>query len=506
MSSTLPEPTPNLSNSPLSPTSQIDLEELDSAISSFDDIQAELNYKQAQTALKDLVANLDLTPQERAGLEREIAQLETMLGNLERRILQIAVFGMVGRGKSSLLNALLGQTVFETGALHGVTRAPARAAWSINQVAVGDAAKSLREQCLVFTLPGVGESQVELIDTPGLDEVDGETRAALAQQIAQQADLILFVIAGDMTKVEQAALSQLREAGKPILLVFNKIDRYPQADRMAIYQKIRDERVRELLSPDEIVMAAASPLVARATRHADGTRSVELIPAAPQVEELQLKILEILHREGKALLALNTMLYADNLNEQLVQRKLAIRDSQANSLIWRVVMTKALAIALNPVTVIDLLSGAAIDVALIVSLSKLYGLPMTKAGAVRLLQKIAISMGGISASELLATLGLSSLKGLLGLSTPATGGAAIGPYISVALTQAGVAGVSSYGIGQITKAYLANGASWGPDGPKAVVNKILASLDEASILNRIKDELRSKLDFRSARTRSQGST
>lgn len=506
MSSTLPEPTPNLSNSPLPSASQIDLEELDSTISSFDDIQAELNYKRAQTALQDLVANLDLTPQERAGLEPEIAQLETMLGNLERRILQIAVFGMVGRGKSSLLNALLGQTVFETGALHGVTRTAARAAWSINQVAVGDVAKSLREQCFVFTLPGVGESQVELIDTPGLDEVDGETREALAQQIAQQADLILFVIAGDMTKVEQAALSQLREAGKPILLVFNKIDHYPQADRMAIYQKIRDERVRELLSPDEIVMAAASPLVARATRHADGTRSVELIPGTPQVEELKLKILEILHREGKALLALNTMLYADNLNEQLVQRKLAIRDSQANSLIWRVVMTKAVAIALNPVTVIDLLSGAAIDVALIVSLSKLYGLPMTKAGAVGLLQKIAISMGGISASELLATLGLSSLKGLLGLSTPVTGGVAIGPYISVALTQAGVAGVSCYGIGQITKAYLANGASWGPDGPKAVVNKILASLDEASILNRIKDELRTKLDFRSARTRSQGST
>jgi len=49
-------------------------------------------------------------------------------------------------------------------------------------------------------------------------------------------------------------------------------------------------------------------------------------------------------------------------------------------------------------------------------------------------------MGGISASELLANLGLSSLKGLLGISAPATGGASLGPYVSV-LTQAGVAGV-----------------------------------------------------------------
>lgn len=111
-------------------------------------------------------------------------------------------------------------------------------------------------------------------------------------------------------------------------------------------------------------------------------------------------------------------------------------------------------------------------------------------------------MGGVTASELVATFGLSSLKGLLGLSAPVTGGASLLPYLSVALTQAGVAGVSSYGIGQITKAYLANGASWGPDGPKAVVTKILASLDEASILSRIKDELRAKLDLQQRNTQT----
>lgn len=465
-------------------------EEMDSAIWSFEDIQAELNYKQARDTLHNLVTKLDLSPQEREGLEAEITQLETMLDNLEHRVVQIAAFGMVGRGKSSLLNALLGATVFETGPLHGVTRNSQKASWGMSEEIVGG------DRLLRVSLPSVSESRVELIDTPGLDEVDGETRAALAQGVAKQADLILFVIAGDMTQVEHAALSQLREAGKPILLVFNKIDQYPQADRMAIYHKIRDQRVRELLSPDEIVMAAASPLTRNVVVRPDGTRGVQLSHAQPQVEELKLKILEILHREGKALIALNTMLYADAVNEQVVQRKLEIRDNSANQIIWRATMTKAVAIALNPVTVVDLLSGVAIDVTLILTLSKLYGIPMTEAGAVKLLQKIAISMGGITASELLANLGLSSLKSLLGLSTTATGGIALAPYLSVAITQAGVAGVSSYGIGQVTKAYLANGATWGPDGPKAVVNRILSSLDETSILNRIKDELVAKLGMR----------
>lgn len=464
-------------------------DELDSAILSFEEIQGELNYKQAHDALRDLVTNLDLTPQEQAGLESEIEDLAALLDKLEHTCVQIAAFGMVGRGKSSVLNALLGEPVFETGALHGVTRNSQQASWQLSQETLADS----NQDIFRVALPGIGNSQIQLIDTPGIDEVDGETREALAHQVAKQADLILFIIAGDMTKVEYEALSQLRDVGKPMLLVFNKIDQYPDADRMAIYRKIRDERVRQLLSPAEIVMVAASPLVAHAVRRADGSTGVQRRPGIPQIQDLKLKILEILHREGKSLVALNTMLYADDVNEQLVSRKMTIRDESANQIIWKAVMTKAVAIALNPVTVVDILTGTVIDVVMILTLSRLYGISMTQQGAVGLLQKIAISMGGLSASELLATLGLSGLKSVLGLSAPATGGVSLAPYLSVALTQAGVAGVSSYAIGQVTKFYLANGASWGPDSPKAVVSRILSSLDETSILNRIKGELGAKL-------------
>ncbi|MBD2567421.1 GTP-binding protein [Anabaena lutea] len=483
MTSTLPEP-------PANESSKWE-KELDSAIFTFEDIQAELNYKQAKTALRNLVNNLDLTPQEKSGLEAEITDLETMLSKLDSMVVQIAAFGMVGRGKSSLLNALVGQSVFETGPLHGVTRTKQKVNWTITEEIIGETERALR-----VTLRSNNQSQVELIDTPGLDEVDGETRAALAEQIAKQADLILFVITADMTKMEHEALSQLREAGKPIILVFNKVDQYPEADRMAIYQKIRDDRVRELVSPDEIVMSAASPLVKTAVRRADGSRGIQLRQGNAQVDELKLKILEILQREGKALVALNTMLYADNVNEQVLQRKLMIREQNANELIWKAVMTKAIAIALNPVTVVDILSAVIIDISLILGLSKLYGIPMTETGAVKLLQKIALSMGGIGASELLANLGLSGLKTLLGMSATATAGVTLAPYLSIAVTQAGVAGVSSYGIGQVTKAYLANGATWGSEGPRAVVSQILSTLDETSILNRIKDELLTKVKLR----------
>jgi GTPase len=473
---------------PLNPLNPLDAD-LQDTIHSFDDIQSELNYRQAQDVLRDLVGNLDLTPRERTGLETEIHSLETMLQKLDRQVVHIAVFGMVGRGKSSLLNALLGQEVFAAGPTHGVTQTIQTAQWSAKREAIPGGNSDLWR----VALPGLGTSQIELIDTPGIDEVDGETREAMARQLAKQADLILFVIAGDMTKVEYQALSELRQASKPILLVLNKVDQYPEADRQAIYAKIRDERVRELLSPEEIVMAAAAPLVARADRQADGKVTARLSRGVPQVDDLKLKILEILDREGKSLVALNTMLYADTVNEQLVQRKMEIRERSANDVIWKGVMTKGVAIALNPVMVVDLLSGIVIDIALILTLSRLYGIPMTQQGALGLLQKIALSMGGITASELIATLGLGSLKSLLGLSVPATVGISLTPYTAIAITQAGVAGVSTYGIGQVVKAYLANGASWGADSPKAVVDSILSTLDEASILSRIKQELREKL-------------
>ncbi|MDX2228358.1 MAG: GTP-binding protein [Leptolyngbyaceae cyanobacterium bins.349] len=471
---------------------------LEEAIHSFEDIQAELNYRQAQNALHDLVEGLDLTPQERRGLEPEIQGLESMMNKLDRQIVHIAVFGMVGRGKSSLLNALLGEPVFATGPIHGVTRSRQTASWRLTQEAIVGSDRTLTR----VALPGAGGSCIELIDTPGIDEVHGEEREALARQVAQQADLILFLIAGDMTKVEYQALSALRQASKPIILVFNKIDQYPDTDRLTIYRKIRDERVKELLSPDEIVMAAASPLVAKAVRQPDGRVAAKLSAGKPQVDALKLKILEILDREGKSLVAINSMLFADDINERLVERKMAIRDRSANRIIWNAVMTKAVAVALNPVTVVDVLGSAVVDVAMILSLSRLYGIAMTQQGALSLLQKIALTMGGISLSEMLANLGLSSLKGLLGLAAPATGGVSLAAYASVAVTQAGVAGVSTSAIGQVTKAYLANGASWGPDGPKAVVTRILASLDETSILSRIKEELRAKLELRDRATQS----
>ncbi|MGB3671798.1 MAG: GTP-binding protein [Phormidesmis sp.] len=447
----------------------------------------DLHYQQAIASITHLIDQLDLSPRERTGLETDINHLHGVLDKLIHQVIHIAVFGMVGRGKSSLLNALVGQTIFETGPLHGVTQQAEGIAWQIDEA---------DENIYRAELSGESASQVELIDTPGIDEVDGEQRQAIAHKIARQADLILFVVAGDLTQLEHSALRELCQAGKPVLLVFNKVDQYSTADQSQILAKLRDEHLANLLPPENVVTATAAPIVRQALRQADGNLTTRSARGTADVSALKLKILEILHREGKALVALNTLLYADDVNQRVVDQKLLLRDRAADDTIWKTVITKSIAVALNPVTVVDLLSGAVIDVALIMALAKLYGLEMTQQGATQLLKKIALSLGGLTISELAITFGLSGLKSVLAAAAIPTGGLTASPYVSVALAQAAVSGVSTYAIAQVTKTYLANGATWGKGGPKAVVNEILSDLDEDSIMRQIRQELSAKLDLK----------
>ncbi|MGB7894831.1 MAG: GTPase, partial [Microcoleus sp.] len=170
-----------------------------------------------------------------AALQYQLDILTSTSEKLDHNIIRIATFGLVSRGKSAVLNALLGHKILQTGPLNGVTQWPRSVRWSV-PLSFLDSDESPQPP---LAKGGKGGVQVELIDTPGLDEVGGEVRGEMAKQVTRQADLILFVVAGDITRTEYQALCELQTAQKPVILVFNKIDLYPELDRKAIYQSLQ---------------------------------------------------------------------------------------------------------------------------------------------------------------------------------------------------------------------------------------------------------------------------
>jgi len=420
-------------------------------------------------------SNLEL----QALLKPELEVLTSTLNKLDQGVIRIAAFGLVSRGKSAVLNALLGQKVLQTGPLNGVTQWPRSVRWIPNEK---------------------GKVQVELIDTPGLDEVEGQARAQMARDVAHQADLILFVVAGDITRTEYKGLLYLVQAQKPLILVFNKIDLYPEQDRQAIYKNLQDlgsgtggKNLHQLLSADEIVMVAAepAPLEVR-VEWSDGQVTYEWETPPPQVDELKQKILGILNREGRSLLALNALIQARDAEAAIAHKTIELRQKEAEELIWQFTKYKALAVGLNPIAFLDLLGGAVADLALIRSLARLYGLPMTGYEAGKIWQTILFSSGGL----LLGELGSSLFFGL-GKSTAAiTSGenpTNFSAYAGSAIAQAGIAGYGAYIVGQAAQVYLERGCTWGQLGASTVIQEILNQVERNTILYRLRQELEEQL-------------
>ncbi len=416
-----------------------------------------------------------------ASLRKELEVLKSTLDKLDQQVIRIAAFGLVSRGKSAVVNALLGQKILQTGPLNGVTQWP----------------KSVR-----WTPSTEGKVQVELIDTPGLDEIQGEARAQMAFDVASQADLILFIVAGDITRTEYQALCELRQSQKPLILVFNKIDLYPDQDARAIYQQLqqlgtgspKDRRLQKLLSEDEIVMVAAEPApIEVRVEWPDGEVTYEWETPPPQVDELKQKILRMLNREGRSLLAVNALIQARNAERSIAKKTLDLRRSEAEDLIWRFTKYKSLAVALNPIGVVDVLGGAIADLALIRSLSRLYGLPMTGYEAGKLWKKIVLSSGGLLLGELGSSVLLGLGKSASAVATTVDSPSGITTYAGAAIAQAGIAGYGAYAVGQAAQVYLEQGCTWGSQGPSTVIQDILNEVEPDTILYRLRQELGQQL-------------
>lgn len=426
------------------------------------------HFQQAVASVEHTLQRLQhCSAEEKERLRGDLTNLQSMLSKLSGGRVEIVVFGEISTGKSALINALVGQPVTAVDVRGGWTKE----VWQVGWDACG------------YHVPGLGSSEVVLVDTPGLNEVGGQQRGEMAREATRRADLILFVTDSDLTETEHSAILALTAAHKPIIVVLNKIDLYSPPQRQRLLEVLRDDRLAGVVSAVDIVMTSADPReIEYVIESGDGTARHEWRKPAPDVSELKARILEVLDRDGLALLTLNAAMFAADTSDRVATLRIQLRDRQANQVILSYASFKAVTVALSP-AVVDIFAGSALDVTLVVTLAHIYGLEMTWTHASGLVTSILRAAGWVLVGELTTRWLLSSFKAL----TANYG------VVLTALPQGAAAGYGSYIVGQAAKYYFEHGASWGDEGPKIIVRRILDQTDKQSVLGKLKDEIRAKM-------------
>ena len=415
----------------------------------------------ANQQIQTLLSDTGIPAVVRQELSQEFAEIETISEKLNNSEVHIAAFGRVGTGKSSILNALLGREVFSTSPLHGETQ--------FRQSSLWDSANS---------------DNVVLIDTPGIDELDGEAREELARSVARISDIVLMVSDGDLTETEFNAVRNLAIRKRPLLLVLNKSDHYSKSEIRSLLTHLR-KRCAQFIEPDNILAVCSDPrpeLFIRVDEAGNEERAYR--PRSPEISDLKTRLWGILEKEGKTLAALNAALFTSELDERIAGKIVSARKSVAEKIIGNYCLAKGIVVAVNPVPVTDLLAAAGTDIAMVIHLGNVYGFQLSKREASKLLLTISAQLLLLMGAYWGVNMVSSAMKTIsAGMSAALTAGA-----------QGSLAWYATYVTGRAAESWFAKGKSWGSEGPKDTIRDILDSLDQDSILrsarNHITDTLK----------------
>jgi small GTP-binding protein len=216
-------------------------------------LQEELNAgRQLLAELRDALTRFGATDADQQALAGSIAQLDEFF--------LLVIVGEFNAGKSAFINALTGQRAVQ----EGVTPTTAE----IHLLKYGETASStLTDRGLrVITAPADLLRDVHIVDTPGTNAIIRE-HEELTARFVPRSDLVLFVTSADrpFTETERAFLETIRDWGKKIVIVVNKIDIFERpADLDEVLRFVRDSARRLLgIVPETFGVSARLALRAK---------------------------------------------------------------------------------------------------------------------------------------------------------------------------------------------------------------------------------------------------
>lgn len=363
-------------------------------------------------------------------------ELDALSDDLTAKRYTIVVFGTGSAGKTSVINALLGNRVGVTDPRVGTTQ---------------DGVEH------TYTLQGFGKDQLRLVDTPGLSEMGegGLMREEQARELATRADLLLFVVDQDLRDIEFKPLESLARLGKRSILVFNKRDLYPPEELRLVANRLR-ERVADFVGSKDVVVCAADPAVVRA-RDADGSETMEK-PEVDASEPAQ-RIAALLRKEGKDLLANKVLLQAGQISEKARDLIHQGRVKEAQRLITRFQWTTAAVMFVNPVPGLGALATVAINYQMVIEIAKVFGTPITLEAAKRMageLGQVMVKIGMVSA-----------VTNILGKALKAS----VVGYVAGGALEAVAGAYLTRLSGEAFTDYFAHDQDWGEGGMQSAIEK-----------------------------------
>ncbi|MBP7961782.1 MAG: dynamin family protein [Caldilineaceae bacterium] len=213
---------------------------------------------------RELLAELRVQLARLDASEEDLGLLLTGLKQLEELFLLVVV-GEFNAGKSAFLNALLGDRYLK----EGVTPTTGQ----INLLRYGEGPEVTQErlesEVVRFYLPVSWLQEVNLVDTPGTNAVI-QRHQEITEHFVPRSDLVLFVTSADrpFSESERQFLERIRQWGKKIVIVLNKIDLMEDATDLAQVIDFVRTNARQLLGSDPQIFPVSARLALKAKQAA----------------------------------------------------------------------------------------------------------------------------------------------------------------------------------------------------------------------------------------------
>jgi small GTP-binding protein len=182
--------------------------------------------------------------------------------DLREMFLLVAVIGEFNAGKSTFINALLGEPLLPSGITPTTD-----AIELVRYAAAPNRTPKLREGAAIreWEHPATGGTGIAIVDTPGTGSVF-QQHEDIAKSFLHRSDLVVFIISAKraFADTERLYLELARSYGKKIVVVINQTDLLDDSERQQVREFVRQQVDQMLGLRPPIFMISAKQALQRA--------------------------------------------------------------------------------------------------------------------------------------------------------------------------------------------------------------------------------------------------